>query len=144
MIFEHNTLQNCCRIYYMFFQVKHKRGFDRLLSSCVIKKSCNLIKKRLQFRCFPVNTAKFLTTPVSKNIGERLLLHNCTSANGCFSNCVWLLCDVIHYNQFFYKQLVYKQPALGWQIAKQLSRLNHLSLRNNKNYRLKKSWVFPL
>ena len=144
MIFEHNTLQNCCRIYYMFFQVKHKRGFDRLLSSCVIKKSCNLIKKRLQFRCFPVNTAKFLTTPVSKNIGERLLLHNCTSANGCFSNCVWLFCDVIHYNQFFYKQLVYKQPALGWQIAKQLSRLNHLSLRNNKNYRLKKSWVFPL
>ena len=144
MIFEHNTLQNCCRIYYMFFQVKHKRGFDRLLSSCVIKKSCNLIKKRLQFRCFPVNTAKFLTTPVSKNIGERLLLHNCTSANGCVSNCVWLFCDVIHYNQFFYKQLVYKQPALGWQIAKQLSRLNHLSLRNNKNYRLKKSWVFPL
>ena len=37
----------------------------------------------------------------------------------------------------FYKQLVYKQLALGWQIAKQLSGLNPLSLSNNKNYRLK-------
>ena len=31
-------------------------------------------------------------------------------------------------------QLVYKQPALKWQIAKQLSGLNPLSLTNNKNY----------
>ena len=42
---------------------------------------------------------------------------------------------------FFYKQPVYKQLALGWQIAKQLSRLNPLSLSNNKNYRLKESGV---
>ena len=40
--------------------------------------------------------------------------------------------------------MVYKQLALEWQIAKQLSGLNPLSLRNNKNYRLKKSGVFPL
>ena len=33
---------------------------------------CNFIKKRLQHRCFPVNIAKFLRTPVSKNICERL------------------------------------------------------------------------
>ena len=45
---------------------------------------------------------------------------------------------------FFYKQLVYKQPALGWQIGKQLSGLNPFSLSNDKNYRLKKSVVFPL
>ena len=48
------------------------------------------------------------------------------------------------YTYFFYKQPVFKQLALGWQIAKQLSGLNPFSLSNNKNYRLKKSGVFPL
>ena len=37
------------------------------------------------------------------------------------------------YTYIFYKQLVYKELALGWQIAKQPSRLNPLSLSNNKN-----------
>ena len=46
------------------------------------------------------------------------------------------------YTLFFYKQPVYKQPSLEWQIAKQLSGLTLLSLSNNKNYRLKKSGVF--
>ena len=36
------------------------------------------------------------------------------------------------YTQIFYKQPVYKQLALAWQIAKQLSGLNALSLRNRK------------
>ena len=45
---------------------------------------------------------------------------------------------------FLYKQPVYKQLAPGWQIADQLSGLNPVSLRNNKNYRFKKSGVFPL
>ena len=43
----------------------------------------------------------------------------------------------LDYTYFFYKQL-----ALRLQIAKQLSRLNPFSLRNNKNYRLKKTGVF--
>ena len=43
-----------------------------------------------------------------------------------------------------YMQPVYKQLALRWQIAEQLSRLNPLSLSNSKNYRLEKSGVFPL
>ena len=43
----------------------------------------------------------------------------------------------------FYNQPVYKQLALGWQIAKQLSGLNPLLLSNNKNYKLKKSGVLP-
>ena len=30
----------------------------------------NFIKKRLQYRCFPVKFAKFLRTPISKNICE--------------------------------------------------------------------------
>ena len=33
---------------------------------------CNFIKTRLQHRCFPVNIAKFLKTPILKNICERL------------------------------------------------------------------------
>ena len=45
---------------------------------------------------------------------------------------------------FFIKQPVYKQIALEWQIEKQLSGLNPLSLSNNKNYSLKKNSVFPL
>ena len=40
--------------------------------------------------------------------------------------------DLLHL--VFYKQPVYKQLALAWQIAKQLSGLNPLSLSNNKNY----------
>ena len=41
--------------------------------------------------------------------------------------------------------MVYKQLAAGcYQIAKQLSRLNPLSLTNNKNGRLKKSEVFAI
>ena len=35
---------------------------------------CNAIKKRLQHRCFPVNIAKSLRTPILKIICERLLL----------------------------------------------------------------------
>ena len=42
------------------------------------------------------------------------------------------------------KQAVYKQLAPAWEIAKQLSGLNPLSLTNNKNYTLKKNVVFPL
>ena len=45
---------------------------------------------------------------------------------------------------FVHKQPVYKQLALGWQIAKELSGLNPLSLNNNENYRLKRSGVFAL
>ena len=49
-----------------------------------------------------------------------------------------------HCTYFFYKQPVYKQLALRWQIDKQILGLNLLSLSNNKNYRLKKGGVFPL
>ena len=35
---------------------------------------CNFIKRRLQFSCFSLNIAKFLRTPILKNICERLLL----------------------------------------------------------------------
>ena len=45
---------------------------------------------------------------------------------------------------FRYKQSLFKQLALGREIAKQFSGLNPLPLSNNKNYRLKKNGVFPL
>ena len=49
----------------------------------------------------------------------------------------------LDYTYFFYMQQVYKEPALGWQIPEQFSKLNIFSLINNKNYRLKKSGVSP-
>ena len=45
---------------------------------------------------------------------------------------------------FFNKEPIYKQLALEWQIAQELSGLNPLSLSNNEYYRLKKSRLFPL
>ena len=43
--------------------------------------------------------------------------------------------DLLHL--VFFKQSVYKQLPLAWQITKQLSGLNPYSLINNKNYSLK-------
>ena len=37
-------------------------------------KACNIIKKRLQHRCFPVNIVKFLRLIILKSILKRLLL----------------------------------------------------------------------
>ena len=51
-----------------------------------------------------------------------------------------ILCQI----HLFYKQLVYKQLALGWQIAKDFSGFKSLSLSNNKSYKLKKNGVFAL
>ena len=42
--------------------------------------------------------------------------------------------DLLHL--VFFKQPVYMLLALAWQIAKQLSGLNPLSLSNSKNYSL--------
>ena len=38
-----------------------------------LKKGLQRVKKRIQHRCFPVNIAKFLKTPIMKNICEQLL-----------------------------------------------------------------------
>ena len=37
--------------------------------------ACNLIKKKLQYGCFPLKFAKFLRTPILNNICQRLLLY---------------------------------------------------------------------
>ena len=49
-------------------------GSESLFNKVKGLPACNFIKKRLQDRCFPVNTAKFLRTPILKNICEWLLL----------------------------------------------------------------------
>ena len=51
--------------------------------------------------------------------------------------------DCVFPSGLWEKATVYKQLGLRWQIAKQLSGFGTLSLSNNKNYRLRKSEVFP-
>ena len=55
-----------------------------------------------------------------------------------------LMWYVRRYPYLFYKQSVYKQLALGYQIAKQLSGLNPFSQSNNKDHSLRNSEVVPL
>ena len=50
----------------------------------------NLLKKRLQHNCFPVNFATFLRTPILQNTSGRLLLKSCWySINIYFYLCVF-------------------------------------------------------
>ena len=53
-----------------------KEGYpEAVVQRCSMKKeACNFFKKRFQLRCFPVNNAEFLRTPILKNIYIRLLL----------------------------------------------------------------------
>ena len=47
---------------------------EPLLNTVASLQNCNFIKNRLHHRCIPVKFAKFLRTPILKNICERLLL----------------------------------------------------------------------
>ena len=47
---------------------------ESLFNNAADLQVCDFIKKRLQQRCFPVIIAKFLRTPILKNIWEGLLL----------------------------------------------------------------------
>ena len=47
---------------------------DTLFDKVTVLKDCNFIGKRIQLRCFSVNIAKFLRTPILKNFCKRLLL----------------------------------------------------------------------
>ena len=60
----------------MLLRVSQDSQEKNLCCSLSIRKlqAFNLIKKRLQHRCFPVNVANFLRTPILKNICKRLLL----------------------------------------------------------------------
>ena len=72
--------------------------------------------------------------------GSKLWIHShhCCVLSDLKRNVLFFFLDIMVISiHFFYKQLVYKQLDLGWQIANQLSGLNSLSPSNNKNYRLK-------
>ena len=56
-----------------FFGISHRRCF---MKKAFLKnfgiftgklQTCNLIKKRLRHNCFPLNTAKFLRSPILNN-----------------------------------------------------------------------------
>ena len=50
---------------------------ESLFNKAAGLKAYNFIKKRLQLSCFPLNIAKFLRTPILKNICKRLLHVTC-------------------------------------------------------------------
>ena len=69
------------KVFYKKIALKNFTTFtEKYLCSCLFFKknaglqACSFIKKRLQHSCFLMNIAKFLRTPVLKNICERLLL----------------------------------------------------------------------
>ena len=49
--------------------------FESLFNKVVGLQACNFLEKRLQQRYFPEKYAKFLRTPILKNICKRLLLN---------------------------------------------------------------------
>ena len=57
-----------------WFKYWQKQPSEVFFRKKVCLQACNLIKKRLQHRCFPVKLAKFLRKSILKNICERLLL----------------------------------------------------------------------
>ena len=68
-----DVLQNKCSKNFANFTGK-PLCWSLFLKSCRVE-AWNIIKKRLQHKCFPVNILKFLKTPILKNICERLLLY---------------------------------------------------------------------
>ena len=92
--------------------------------------------------------AKILRTPLlQNNSGQLYITYNRVCTKYIVQKHVTVTISKTNESQlhlFCKKRQVYKQLALGWQIAKQLSGLNPLSISNNKNYRLKESRGFPL
>ena len=50
-----------------------------LFNKVTVLRACDFIKKSLQHRCFPVIIAKFMRTPIPKNICEWLVLNALTT-----------------------------------------------------------------
>ena len=63
----------------MFFKIGVLKNFAVFIGKLFFNRVADfrpatILKKRLEHKCFPVNIAKFLRTPILKNICERLLL----------------------------------------------------------------------
>ena len=68
-------------------------------------KACNIIKERLQRKCFPVNIGKFQRTFILKIIWERMLLEVRSSQNGkygIFQLSYYFKSDIFYSFYFFY------------------------------------------
>ena len=75
LIFGYNFVPPLKAVIKSYYEKKKcARVETKSLSEGADLQACNFIKKILQHRCFPVNIAKLLRTPVLKNICERLLL----------------------------------------------------------------------
>ena len=76
MQFYHEPpLEVFCRKWCSYKNFANFTGKGLCWSVILIKVVKNFVEKRLQHRCFPLKFAKFLRTPISKNIQERLLLY---------------------------------------------------------------------
>ena len=95
--------------------------------------ACNFMKKRLQHSCFPVNTAKFLKTPILKNICERLLLFVCgiyihIIFEFSFKSGAFLFLNFSIY--IWSKEETFRHLWLGLRIL----RINFIKYRNDENW----------
>ena len=119
----YSTTQRCCLLHLMLSSV----------TSMLVKKvKINLDSSKVSGTdCIPVVVLKNSEPELSYILVELFW-------KSCFPDC-WKVWSVVPVHLFFYNQPVYKQLALGRQIAKQLSWFNPPSLSNNENYRLKKS-----
>ena len=88
------------------------------------KKPATLFKKRLWHRCFPVNFAKFLRTPILKNICK-LLLRSHTYCRHWFLHASKI--SKIHYNLFTLKINVISLLFLSFYIFNTLYTSSELS-----------------
>ena len=121
-------------VFYFYFLFRFL--FHLITGRQLFIKACHYLKVLFQPQCSYSYSLK-------KMIWKKFLFYSLSPEEQCNANTKVpkrTSCTLI----FSYKQPVYKQLALGWQIAKQLLGLDPFSLRNRKNYRLKKSGVFPL
>ena len=79
----------------------------------------------------------YLDEPVQKNVIEMRPKKGISSGKkqGPFKNTTVWTRRKGNKHSYNYKEPFYQQLALGWQIAKQRSGLNPISLSYNKNYR---------
>ena len=81
--------------------------------------ACNFVKKRLQYRCFPVDIAKFFGAPILKNTCQRLLLpiHFSGRVWSTYVHCMNL--SATHLSSLIYTgSVVYNQHFYGLYMTK--------------------------
>ena len=93
-----------------------------------LQKVCNFIKKGLQYRCLPVKFAKFLRTPILKNICEQLLLKRTVwgvKTGMSFAISLWL---------------IFQHTAINQKTI--MMSLWYVTIKNGKHHLLKASTLY--